>query len=47
MVLASKAILDENSHPSEHEIREGLNGNLCRCTGYAKVVEAIQAIAGK
>jgi len=47
MVLASKAMLDENPHPTEHEIREGLNGNLCRCTGYAKVVEAIQAVAGK
>ena len=47
MVLASKAILDENPHPTEHEIREGLNGNLCRCTGYAKVVEAIQVVASK
>lgn len=47
MILASKAMLDENPHPTEHEIREGLNGNLCRCTGYAKVVEAIQAVAGK
>ena len=47
MILASKAILDGNPHPTEHEIREGLNGNLCRCTGYAKFVEAIQAVAGK
>lgn len=47
MVLASKALLDGNPHPTEEEIREGLNGNLCRCTGYAKVVEAIQAVAGK
>ncbi len=48
MILASKAMLDENPHPTEHEIREGLNGNLCRCTGYAKMVEAIQTIvAGK
>ncbi len=47
MILASKAILDDNPHPSEHEIREGLNGNLCRCTGYAKIVDAIQIVAGK
>ncbi|MDI7260374.1 MAG: (2Fe-2S)-binding protein [Thermodesulfobacteriota bacterium] len=48
IILASKAMLDENPHPTEHEIREGLNGNLCRCTGYAKMVEAIQTIvAGK
>ena len=47
MILASKAILDDNPHPSEHEIREGLNGNLCRCTGYAKIVDAIQTVAGK
>lgn len=45
MILASKEILDENPHPTEREIREGLNGNLCRCTGYVKVVEAIQAVA--
>jgi len=47
MVLASKAILDGNPHPTEHEIRESLNGNLCRCTGYAKMVEAIKAVASK
>jgi carbon-monoxide dehydrogenase small subunit len=47
MLLASKAILDENPHPAEEEIREGLSGNLCRCTGYVKVVDAIQDVAGK
>ena len=47
VLLASKAILDENPHPAEHEIREGLNGNLCRCTGYAKMVDAIKFVASK
>jgi carbon-monoxide dehydrogenase small subunit len=47
MLLASKAILDENRHPTEEEIRHGLNGNLCRCTGYAKVIDAVQAVARK
>ena len=47
VLLASKAMLDENPHPAEHEIREGLNGNLCRCTGYAKMVDAIKFVASK
>ncbi len=47
VLMASKAMLDENPHPTEHEIREGLSGNLCRCTGYAKFVEAIKAVAGR
>jgi aerobic-type carbon monoxide dehydrogenase small subunit (CoxS/CutS family) len=34
-----------NPHPTEEEIKEGLSGNLCRCTGYAKIVEAVQAAA--
>lgn len=42
MVLATKAILDKNSEPSEDEIREGISGNLCRCTGYTKMVDAVQ-----
>lgn len=46
MVLAAKALLDQNPHPTEEEIRRGLVGNLCRCTGYAKIVEAVQAVAG-
>lgn len=40
-ILAAKALLDENPHPSDQEIREGLSGNLCRCTGYTKMVEAV------
>ncbi len=40
MVLSSKALLDKNPNPSDLEIREGISGNLCRCTGYNKMVEA-------
>ncbi|MDD5285134.1 MAG: (2Fe-2S)-binding protein [Desulfuromonadaceae bacterium] len=42
MVLSSKALLDENPHPSQDEIKTALAGNLCRCTGYAKIVEAVE-----
>jgi carbon-monoxide dehydrogenase small subunit len=45
MVLSSKALLDENPDPSVNEICEGLAGNLCRCTGYAKIVESVQDAA--
>ncbi|HWJ03148.1 MAG TPA: (2Fe-2S)-binding protein [Verrucomicrobiae bacterium] len=41
IVMTAKALLDENPHPSESEVREALAGNLCRCTGYVKIVEAI------
>ncbi len=44
MILTAKAILDENPHATEDEIREGLHGNFCRCTGYKKIVEAIMAV---
>jgi carbon-monoxide dehydrogenase small subunit len=43
MILAAKALLDENPHPTEEEVRRGLSGNLCRCTGYVKIVEAVLA----
>jgi aerobic carbon-monoxide dehydrogenase small subunit len=43
MIMAAKAMLDENPNPSEEEVRSGLSGNLCRCTGYTKIVEAILA----
>jgi carbon-monoxide dehydrogenase small subunit len=43
--MSAKALLDENPDPSEEEIRDALAGNLCRCTGYAKMIEAIQAAA--
>ncbi|SRR5579884_2422417 len=45
LLIAASALLDENPAPSEAEIREGLAGNLCRCTGYAKIVEAVAAAA--
>jgi len=45
MLLAAKALLDENPAPTEEEIKWGLAGNLCRCTGYRKIIEAIQAAA--
>jgi len=42
MILSAKALLDRNPHPDEDTIRAALSGNLCRCTGYSKIVEAIQ-----
>jgi aerobic carbon-monoxide dehydrogenase small subunit len=45
MILSAKALLDENPHPSEMEIKEAISGNLCRCTGYVQIVEAIKAAA--
>jgi aerobic-type carbon monoxide dehydrogenase small subunit (CoxS/CutS family) len=45
MVLTAKDLLSRNSNPSEEQIRAAISGNLCRCTGYAKIVEAIQAAA--
>lgn len=47
MIMSAKALLDHNPHPTEIEIREAISGNLCRCTGYAKIVEAIQAAAAE
>ncbi len=47
MVLAAKALLDENPDPTEGEVREALSGNLCRCTGYVKIVEAVLMAAKK
>ena len=46
MIMAAKVLLDENPYPSEQEIRDALAGNLCRCTGYAKIVEAVSSVAG-
>ena len=47
MIMAASQILDRNSDPSEEEIRHGLEGNLCRCTGYQHIVEAVQFAARK
>jgi len=46
MIVSAKALLDSDPSPSEETIREGLSGNLCRCTGYVKAVEAVKAVAG-
>ena len=43
MVLSAKALLDENPKPSEEENRDGIAGNLCRCTGYLQIIQAIKA----
>ena len=45
MVLAAEALLSKNAHPTVDEIREGLSGNLCRCTGYNAIVSAINTAA--
>jgi aerobic-type carbon monoxide dehydrogenase small subunit (CoxS/CutS family) len=45
VIMATKALLDQNPDPTVHEIRDALAGNLCRCTGYTKMIEAIQTIA--
>ena len=45
MVLAAEALLRKNPHPTEEEIREGISGNLCRCTGYNAIVKAIDLAA--
>jgi carbon-monoxide dehydrogenase small subunit len=45
IVLAAKALLDANAAPSEHDIRQAIAGNLCRCTGYGKIVDAIASAA--
>jgi len=44
-IVAAKALLDHNPHPNEHEIRFWLAGNLCRCTGYDKIIRAVQKAA--
>ena len=45
MVMAAEALLRREPHPGEAQIREALSGNLCRCTGYVKIVESVQAAA--
>ena len=45
MIMAAKALLDKNPTPTEEEVKRGIAGNLCRCTGYAKIIESIKAAA--
>jgi aerobic-type carbon monoxide dehydrogenase small subunit (CoxS/CutS family) len=47
MILSAKALLEENPSPTEEDIKEGLDGNWCRCTGYVKQIEAVQAAAAE
>ncbi len=47
MLMTATELLRRNPHPSEKEIRRSLSGNLCRCTGYQKIVDAIKAVAGE
>ena len=47
IVVSAKALLDENTSPTREDIQRGLAGNLCRCTGYKKIIEAVSAAAGQ
>jgi carbon-monoxide dehydrogenase small subunit len=46
-IMSAKALLDRNQHPTRDEIKEAIAGNLCRCTGYVKIIEAIEAVANQ
>ena len=46
IVMAAKALLDQNPHPTRDEIRAGLGGNLCRCTGYVRIIDAVESCSG-
>lgn len=45
MIMVSKSLLDENPRPTEEEVRKGLSGNICRCTGYVKIIEAVLSVS--
>ena len=46
-VMSAKALLNENPHPTREEIRKGVSGNMCRCTGYQNIIQAIERVANK
>jgi 4-hydroxybenzoyl-CoA reductase subunit gamma len=46
MIMAAEALLRRNPHPDESAVRDALSGNLCRCTGYVKIIESVLAAAG-
>ena len=45
MILSAKALLDKNLNPTDKEVKHALSGNLCRCTGYIKIIDAVLAAA--
>lgn len=47
MIMAAKGLLNENPHPTEEQVKEAIGGNLCRCTGYKKIIKAILEVAEK
>ncbi len=47
MIMSIKCLLDKNGKPNEHEIKEAIEGNFCRCTGYQQIVEAVQDVTGQ
>jgi carbon-monoxide dehydrogenase small subunit len=47
MIMRIRELLEQNPHPSERQIRHGLNGNICRCTGYHNIVRAVASLAAE
>jgi aerobic carbon-monoxide dehydrogenase small subunit len=47
MIMSAKALLDEKANPTDDEIKSSIGGNLCRCTGYVKIIDAVKSVAGR